>query len=337
LDATTGGRRRDWSGPSNRRGTEIGDLFTDLWTRTNTTLSGEGYSVNYADFWQYGTSIQNRSSGYTNVLAQLTNYTAALHNRGILSQLNETALSAISGLSPQAVIESVLKPDDAEGNAARVANLVQYHVERSMLRLADIKSWYAEQANQQISLTGYESGATDTYDLKKYASGDNYIWSATVFPFVEALNDGVAISSGDYSIDPTAGTLTSSAVTGVLTVVLRTDWDGTAIGIPSSDLASTFLVERWAKTFTPTALIFADGDNISTDTAESVAILANSIWDDNGVAVHCFGLGRSHGAGILRTIADSTGGQHFDITNGTNGQDCIKWSSHCTCRYVNQR
>jgi len=309
-----------WSDPLNRRDAEIGEIISDLWARTNTTVSLQPYSVNYGDFWQFGTSIQNRSNGYTNNSNQLINYAVALRERGNNSELMETIASAIAGLSPQAIIEFLLRPDDSVGNADRVTELVQYHIDRNILRLNDIRSWYALQRNMQATLNGTLSAPT-IYNLRKTGSSTNYIWSATTFPYIEVLNGGVLMDPLDYTINPASGTLTTAETITSLVVNLRVDWDGTASGISSSETASSFLVDRWAKSFTPAAFVFADGDNISIETGDVVATQANTTWDDDGVAVQCFGLGRSHAVGGLRTIADRTRGQHFDITNGADGQD----------------
>jgi hypothetical protein len=312
---------QSWSDPLNRRDVEIGEIISDFWTRTDTTVDGQPYSLNYGDFWQFGTSIQNRSTGYTSDANKLINYAVALKERGNNSELMETVSSAIAGLSPQAIIESVLQAGDLAGNQSRVSTLVQYHSDRGILRLEDIRDWYAAQPNVQVQLEGHAAIAPNQYNLRLPSSGSNFLWSSLTYPYVEVLDNNSLVDPIDYSINPSTGVLTTLLTVTDLVVNLRVDWDGTEDGISASDTASLFVVERWAKSFLPAALIFADGDNSSTTLAETVAIQANSTWDDDGIKLLCFALGRSHFASGLKTLANDTNGQYFDISNGVNGQD----------------
>lgn len=76
-----------------------------------------------------------------------------------------------------------------------------------------------------------------------------------------------------------------------------------------------YVVNQWANTFTPIVLILGDGDNSNTEnTAINVAVAAQSAYND-GCPIYTFGLGTSHNEINLRTISDSTGGKHFDVSS----------------------
>ena len=72
--------------------------------------------------------------------------------------------------------------------------------------------------------------------------------------------------------------------------------------------------EVWAKGFIPVIIVISDGD-YTPGSAEDVALTANTIWDDNGVSIFCFGMGYSHDQTGLRTMANLSGGKHFSITD----------------------
>jgi hypothetical protein len=93
----------------------------------------------------------------------------------------------------------------------------------------------------------------------------------------------------------------------------KSGWDGTAGDISNRADVSEFVVARWAQSFVPVALVFADGDDDASGTAPMVALTANSAWGGVGAPVHAFGLGRSHSEGGLRTITLATGGRQFDV------------------------
>lgn len=84
---------------------------------------------------------------------------------------------------------------------------------------------------------------------------------------------------------------------------------------------SEFVVLRWAKSFTPLALIIADGDNISSETASQSVSLAQGLWDDQGISIFTIGLGESQKESNLRTLSSGTDGIHFHITEATDWDD----------------
>ncbi len=244
-----------WSDPSNRREAEITDLLETLWGRTTYTLgtglfgtlSPTTYAASYADFWLFSTDELERTDGYSNNLTSLIQYAAALNERGNASLLYETTEIAISGLSPQSLVDAVIKTDEQLLTVSNMQRLVQYLNDRDILRLTDLQAWHAALPNPKSA------------------------------------------------------------------------WDGTAAQIPNFDDIATYVAERWANSFVPVAVVFADGDGEGD--ADSVVLTANSGWDNDGFPIYTYGLGRSHTHPGLRSMAALTGGKHLEITDGTNGQD----------------
>lgn len=104
-----------------------------------------------------------------------------------------------------------------------------------------------------------------------------------------------------------------------LPVGTRSAWgdiDGgnyTAETICNYDDVSQYLISRWAKTFIPIGMIFADGDNISFEDVSVTTIAANSAWSGFGARIFTFGLGPSHKEKHLREISSNTNANHFHI------------------------
>jgi hypothetical protein len=84
---------------------------------------------------------------------------------------------------------------------------------------------------------------------------------------------------------------------------------------------SEYVVKRWAKSFTPLALVIADGDNSSSENVSLSIQSAQSAWDDQGIAIYTIGLGKSQSENYLRTLSSSTNGAHFYISQSADWDD----------------
>ena len=96
------------------------DFLNTLSDRTKKYISGLGSTLdtNYFDFWQFGTSIQQKTgTGYTNSISALNKNILALKQKGTKSELLETVGLSIVGLAPQSISEAILKTDDEIGRA----------------------------------------------------------------------------------------------------------------------------------------------------------------------------------------------------------------------------
>ena len=308
----------------------IKDFFTTLSTRTKKYISGLGSTLdtNYFDFWQFGTSIQEKTgTGYTNSLTELSKNILSLKQKGTKSELLETVGISVVGLSPQSISEAILKNDDETNNISRVNKVVSYLSQNNSLNLNDLRDWYSTTSKKQINLTKWSGSATTslTVYLSKSSTGGTYTWSSSDYPYVEVNVSGTA-RTNNYSISPSLGRVIFNSGYGMtsgdsLNVYLRQDWDGNASGIKISDTARTELIRKWADTYKPLSFIFADGDNISTDLADDVVTSANAAWNDKGVNLNTFGFGRAHDPVNLQTLSVKTNGKHFDILNGSDNGD----------------
>ena len=308
----------------------IKDFFTTLSNRTKKYVSvlGSTLDTNYFDFWQFGTSIQEKTgTGYTNSLTELSKNILSLKQKGTKSELLETVGISVVGLSPQSISEAILKTDDEANNISRVNKVVSYLSQINALNLNDLRDWYSTTSKKQINLIKWSGNAnTDlTISLAKSSTGGTYTWSSSDYPYVEVNVNGIARTS-NYSVNPSLGRVVFTAGYGMTTgdtlnVYLRQDWDGTASGIKNSDTARTELIRKWSETYKPLSFVFADGDNISTDLAEDVVTSANAAWNDKGVNINTFGFGRAHDPVNLQTLSVNTKGKHFDILDGQDNGD----------------
>lgn len=237
------------SSPTQAHPAQLTTLLDLLWAYTTPGVGGQPYPLSRADFWVFSTDLVERTSGFTSNLTTLETAAGALFERGLVSSLYDTAQIAISGLGPQAIIDSIIQKDDLVGNYSRVSALISYLSGRGLLRLTDIQAWYA------------------------------------LMP------------------QPNSG------------------WDGQASTIAAIDDVANFVSKRWANSYTPVALILADGDEDGFAAVTDVAQTAQTAWGGVGAPVYSFGLGRSHEEGGLRTISALSGGRHIDVTNPASGGD----------------
>lgn len=109
--------------------------------------------------------------------------------------------------------------------------------------------------------------------------------------------------------------------------VTRSAWGDVSGGNQTADTicfyndVSEFVVNRWANSFTPMAMIIADGDNSSSDSVNQSVQAAQGAWNDTGAPVFTFGIGSSHKETYLRTMSSESLGRHFHIASGNDWDD----------------
>lgn len=79
---------------------------------------------------------------------------------------------------------------------------------------------------------------------------------------------------------------------------------------------------EWARSFIPTIFLVSDGNNSDTTETSDIAIAANSAWDDQGIPIYILGWGKAKEFDNLRTLADTTSGLFFNISNITTYTSC---------------
>jgi len=155
-----------------------------------------------------------------------------------------------------------------------------YLAERSLLRLSDLKTRYKNESNYQLTLspkTGSSTGSTLTFSNDDI---NTLTWSTLDFPYAEVVKNGTTLSSG-YTLLPSLGQVSfGSSIVSSDTVILnlRKDWDGTATTIPSSAIASSYMLERWSKSFIPLMNLVTDTDNHTNLSFDRTLRNINDSW-----------------------------------------------------------
>ena len=307
----------------------VKDFFGTFIERNDKYIAGIGTTLKttYFDFWQFGSSVSEKTNGFENSKIELDTNLLSLKQKGTKSELLEAVALSIVGLSPQSISEAILKTNDETNNVARVNLVVNYLNQIGALGLNTLRSWYKTDSDKQITLQKWSGSVmTDlTIYLTKSSIGSTYKWSSATYPDVEVSVNGVKRTT-NYTVSATNGSVTFSGGTGLtagdaLEVYLRQDWDGTATDIKYSDTARTELIRKWSETYKPLSFVFADGDNISTDLASDIVTTAQTSWLENGVNINTFGFGRANDQRELQTLSVETDGKYFDILNGEDNGD----------------
>ena len=90
--------------------TALRNLYSTLVTRTNKTLYYAPYQFTAADIWTFGTKISEKTkTGFSTSLTTTDAYLAALKRKGTNSELYEALDIAMVGLSPQSIIDMLIK------------------------------------------------------------------------------------------------------------------------------------------------------------------------------------------------------------------------------------
>lgn len=199
-----------WNDPSQTdpMETTIPNLISSLFNYTDTTLTGnvfvelagEVFYPSFADFWIFGTNILERTSGYTNdLVGTLQVVASALYERGIKSELIDTANIAFSGLSTQSLIDAIIKDSDEENNIERMKRIVEYMEKMSVLRHDDIVDYWDSLSVAERSDWGTVGGYLDE-NIPYYADVREFVLSRYVMmlvPVALLIGDGDNYLSGN--------------------------------------------------------------------------------------------------------------------------------------------
>lgn len=308
--------------------TKFRALYSSLVSRTNRTVDSIFTPFTAADLWTFGTKItQKTKTGYTTNNSLVDGYIAALKRKGTLSELNETLDVSMVGLSPQAIIDMIIKTGDTSGNITRSDTIRKYLESTNSLRLEDIKQRYYTDTNKQNRLTpepGYTTGTTIYLTLN---GTTRYIWSASKYPYSEVkINGFIKTEGSEYTINPSLGKLeltTALLATDTLTVDIREDWNGTSATIAQNEDARYFMLDAWSKTYIPLLLVVVDGDNVSEETLSNLSSNLSTLWNDLGVKAIVFGTSASNNQINLVPLSISSSGAYFQTTSTTDWDDSI--------------
>ena len=299
---------------------EINGFIDRIYDRTDSVVISTLFPKTYASQYIFNNKTSDRTNGFINNRTQLKSNISALRQNGINSVLLESINASITSMNPEAIVETILKVDDETNNQLRVQAIVDYLNSVSSLGLSELKSWYAQTDYQENLIP---KTALNVNPITLSLNGiDTFTWSTATYPYLEVSVNDIIQSSG-YSINPSLGQITFSTpllLTDILKVTLRADWDGQANSIKSSDNIRTYFVNKWANSYIPFSTIFADGKNISEYTADEIVTTAESSWNDLGVDVYSFLLGKSNVNKDLHTIGTSRG-KIIHISTDANAQD----------------
>lgn len=193
-----------WADPNNTRISAIPSLFSTLFGRTITSLTGgqTNYCPSFADFWEYGISEIERTSGFSNNVTELSLDSSALYSRGLTSALYDCANIAVSGLNQQSIVDAIIRVSDPIGNATRVGKVVQYLQDRTLLRLSDVITyWNALPAPK----SGWDSTAANICNYDDVSQFVVSRWAKSFTPASIIISDGDDDASGSaISVSQTA-------------------------------------------------------------------------------------------------------------------------------------
>ena len=294
--------------------TVIGSLVT---RSTNTVTSYTdpfttySYSKSLNDLWTYGSTVTHKSAlGFTSSGIAIT---SSLVYFGENSNLEEAVSVGIIGLQPQG-IQDLFEINGSIGNTQQIIKVRDYLEERNLLRISDIKNRYANESNLQLSLSPKTSASTGTTLYFSTDDTNTYAWNTTKYPYAEVVKNSSVLNSG-YTLLPTQGAVSfSTPITSSDTVVLnlREDWDGTETNIPYSVSASTYMIERWAKSYIPILNILTDGDEVSKTSYTNLSKNVLNSWNGLGVTPLVFLTDKASKTEKLRNLVQENSGLLFE-------------------------
>jgi hypothetical protein len=306
--------------------TALRNLYSTLVTRSYKTLNYVLTQFTAADIWTFGTKISEKTkTGFSTSFSTTDAYLAALKRKGTNSELYEALDIAMVGLSPQSIIDMLIKEGDTTGNVLRATVVRDYLFSINALRLNDLKLRYKTETYKQETLSPQPGFATG-YTVYLTLNGTNrYVWSTANYPYAEVVKNGTILTNTtDYTISPSLGklVLTVELTThDILEVNIRQDWDGTAATIPTSTDPRLFMIERWANSYTPLILSVADGDNISTNTLSDLITNTNTLWNDLGVKALLFSGSSSNNQKNLLPLSIQSNGRYFQVNSASDWTD----------------
>ena len=208
----------DWGDPDDdlgdgSRGDALTSLMNEIWRRTKyITVDSDTYYPSWGSVYTFGTSIIDRTGGYTNDPDQLAIYLGGLFERGTKSTLNEAGQLATTTIFPQAIIESILESDDW---SVLVGEVVEYlnDPSKQLLRLDDIVAWFESEPVGTRSDWPYDDPSDEVKinAIKDYEDVSEYVitrWANTFMPII------VVVGDGDDTGSQTAENVALSAVAG---------------------------------------------------------------------------------------------------------------------------
>jgi len=323
-----------------QRRQRIGDLIESLIFKTRQN----GFSPTNVDLWLYGSGEKSITNGFTTSISALRADLGLYNGSGLVSSYIDSSMRAISGINPQSIVDAVSSTPNG------VYNVYEYMDYNNLIRINDIRKYYDSYADKAVVLKilpPYTISTTSPIALTEVCDGTNvfkYNILNVNYKYIDLQINGESVKRDTfenfkvgvaftYSVnsDVFASTATIDNINGTiafkdeplssqlsnddLRISLRTDWDGEKDTITQNDLVSSYLVNIYAKSFTPVALIFTDGDNVGSGDTDLVTISANSAWDDDGLKLHIFSLGTSALDKHSRYMADNTNGDQFIISN----------------------
>ena len=306
--------------------TAIRNLYSTLVTRSYKTLNYLPVQFTAADIWTFGTKISEKTkTGFSTSLTTTDAYLAALKRKGTNSELYETLDISMVGLSPQGIIDMLIKEGDTAGNISRATIIKDYLLSISALRLDDLKFRYKTETYKQETLTP-QPGFNTGYTIYLTLNGTNrYVWSTANYPYAEVVKNGTILTNTtDYTISPSLGKLDLTVeltTNDILEVNIRQDWDGTAVTIPTSTDTRLFMIERWANSYIPLILSVTDGDNSSTNTLADLITNTNTLWNDLGVEAYVFSGSSSNNQKNLLPLSVDSNGRYFQINSASDWTD----------------
>lgn len=192
-----------WSDPSLSypRESAISDMITSIFELNDVTLpgtvfaelNGEKFYPSYADFWVFGTKLLERTDGYTNDLTGTLQVVAsALYERGSVSEPYDASNIAFGAISPQSVIDAVIKDDDEDNNIERMKRVIEYMELKNSLRHDDIVAYWDSLSIAEQSAWGTTGGYLDE-NIPYYSDVRDFVlqrFSMMFAPLALAIVDG---------------------------------------------------------------------------------------------------------------------------------------------------
>ena len=278
-------------------------LLNSLWARTG--------GRTYQDLWTFGAETVHKSSlGFTNSGTAITNIIANLPFEGELSNLYDTVEYALIGQQPSAI--------SGIANTTEITTVRDYLYNNSLLRIYDLKTRYKNESGKQLSLIPTTGSIGTTLTIS--SDGTNtFTWNVIDYPYIEIIKNSSVLSSG-FTTSPSTGQITFSTpivASDELEIYLRQDWDGTYSSIPTNEIVSGYMMERWAKSFSPLVQIVSDFDSDEIINQTKLIDKINYSWSNQGTKILSFSVDENANTGSIRTISQETSGLVFDATSDT--------------------
>jgi hypothetical protein len=177
-----------WSEPARGdRKTKLPLLFTKLFERTD----GGDFQPSFGAVWSFGTSLSDRTGGFTNNLERLVLRSSSLFDRGENSELCETARVAAPTLNPQSIVDAFFVSDEWHD---KVQDLTTFLQSIGALRLDEVRSWFLSQPVTSRSLWPHDAvDAVAASAIKDYEDVASHLverWAKSLSPLFVIAADG---------------------------------------------------------------------------------------------------------------------------------------------------